>query len=62
MQLMSLIFLIGLVLRKVINPCTEHSVLRPSFGTLYKFDRLLHHSFDGYYITTKLILPKENIL
>ena len=52
-------FNIGLVPRKVINPKTKHSTLRSSFGTLFKFQRLVHHSFDRYCISTKLILAKE---
>ena len=43
----------------VINLNTKHSVLRPSFGTLYKFQGLLDHSFNRYHITKKLILPEE---
>ena len=41
------------------KPNATHSILRPSLGTSYNFQRLLHHSFDRYYITPKLILPKE---
>ena len=51
-----LIFLVGLALGKVINPNTKHSILRP-LGLCYTFQGLLHHSFDRYHITTKLILP-----
>ena len=54
-----IIFLVGLELGKVIHLNNEPSILRPSFGTLYKFQGLLHHSFDRYYMIIKLILPKE---
>ena len=37
----------------------QHNILRNYFGTFCKFQGLLHHSFDRYYITTKLNLPKE---
>ena len=36
----------------------EHSILRPSLGTVYKFQGLLHCPFDTNYITTKSILTK----
>ena len=59
MQIMITIILIRWISGKVINPNTKHSILRPSFGTLYKIQGLLHPSFDRHYITTKLFLPKE---
>ena len=41
------------------NPNTDHSILRPSFRTLCKFQGLVHFSFDTYYSTTNLILSEE---
>ena len=55
------VVLIGLALQKVINSNTQHSILTPCFGPSNEFLGLLHHSFDRYYITTKLILPEEKL-
>ena len=41
-----------LAFQKVIHPNIEHSIARPSFGNLYKFQGLLHHSFERYYFLT----------
>ena len=49
----------GLISGKLINPNAKHYILRPSFGTLYKFQGILNHSVNRYYITTKLIIPKK---
>ena len=43
----------------MINPNIKYSILKSLIGTSYKFQKLLHHSCDRYYITSKLILPKE---
>ena len=47
-------------LRKCNTPNTKQSIIRPS-GTLYKFQGLLHHSFNRYCITTKLFFLKRRM-
>ena len=58
MQIIIIIILIRLTSGKVLNLNTKHSILIPSFGTMYKFQGLLH-SFNRYSITNKSILLKE---
>ena len=59
MKLSSLIFLIILVTSKCIifDPELQKNVLKFGYGINYKYESILMHSFDRFYIITKFILP-----
>ena len=59
MKLSSLIFLIILVMSKCIkfDPELQKNVLKFGYGINYKYEGMLKHSFDRFYIITKFILP-----
>ena len=58
-KLSSLILLIILVMSKCIksNPELQKNVLKFGYGINYKYEGMLTHSFDRFYIITKFILP-----
>ena len=35
----------------------QRNILKFGYGINYKYDRMVAHSFDRYYIVTKFILP-----
>ena len=59
MKLYSLIFLIILLTSKCIkfNPELQKNILKFGYGINYKYEGMLTHSFDRFYIITKFILP-----
>ena len=59
MKLYSLILLIILLTSKCFkfNPELQKNILKFGYGINYKYERMLMHSFDRFYIITKFILP-----
>ena len=59
MKLYSLILLIILSISKCIefNPELQKNILNFGYGINYKYEGMLTHSFDRFYIITKFILP-----
>ena len=59
MKLYSLILLITLSISKCIkfNPELQKNILNFGYGINYKYEGMLMHSFDRFYIITKFILP-----
>ena len=59
MKLSSLILLIILVTSKCIkfDPELQKNILKFGYGINYKYEGMLMHSFDRFYIITKFILP-----
>ena len=35
----------------------QRNILKFGYGMNYKYERMLAHSFDGFYVVTKFILP-----
>ena len=59
MKLYSLILLIILSISNCIkfNPELQKNILNFGYGINYKYEGMLMHSFDRFYIITKFILP-----
>ena len=44
-----------------IMPELQRNILKFGYGINYKYEEMLSHSFDGFYVVTKFELPKEDL-
>ena len=45
-----------------IKPKLKKTILKFGYSIIYKYEGMLGHSFDGFYVVTKFIFPTVNDL
>ena len=56
--LLLLIVLVCATSTESIMPELKHNVLRFGYGVNFKYEGMLSHSFDRFYVVTKIEIPK----